>query len=101
MQVKSIAECSPWSILQYFSPSLSYHLSFRSLFCLFLSDRFTVSVSTVNHLKSYVPCFVFFKQLSNTVTHYIRHLEKKVDLSADFSHRQFDPQHVTSNNVAF
>ena len=25
MQVKSIAECSPWSILQYFRPSLSYH----------------------------------------------------------------------------
>ena len=26
-------------ILQYFWPSLSYHLSLRSLFCLFLSDR--------------------------------------------------------------
>ena len=31
MQVKSIAECS-------FRPSLSYHLSLRSLFCLFLSS---------------------------------------------------------------
>ena len=40
MQVKSIAECSPWSILQYFRPSLSFHLSLRSLFCLFLSGRF-------------------------------------------------------------
>ena len=39
MQVKSIAECSMGSILQYFRPSLSYHLSFRPLFCLFLSDR--------------------------------------------------------------
>ena len=39
MQVKSIAECSLWSILQYFRPSLSYHLSLRSLFCLFLSGR--------------------------------------------------------------
>ena len=29
------------SILQYFQPSLSYHLSLRSLFCLFLSGRFT------------------------------------------------------------
>ena len=28
------------SILQYFRPSLSYHLSLRPLFCLFLSDRF-------------------------------------------------------------
>ena len=27
MQVKSIAECSKGSILQYFRPSLSYHLS--------------------------------------------------------------------------
>ena len=36
MQVKSIAECSKGSILQYFRPSLSYHLSLRPLFCLFL-----------------------------------------------------------------
>ena len=35
MQVISIAECSKGSILQYFWPSLSYHLSLRSLFCLF------------------------------------------------------------------
>ena len=38
MQVKSIAECSK-GILQYFRPSLSYHLSLRYLFCLFLSGR--------------------------------------------------------------
>ena len=31
MQVKSIAECSKGSILQYLWPSLSYHLSLRSL----------------------------------------------------------------------
>ena len=37
MQVKSIAECSKGSILQYFRPSLGYHLSLRFLFCLFLS----------------------------------------------------------------
>ena len=30
-----------WSILQYISPSLSYFLSLRPLFCLFLSGRFT------------------------------------------------------------
>ena len=29
------------SILQYFRPSLSHHLSLRSLFCLFLSSNFT------------------------------------------------------------
>ena len=28
------AECSKWSILQYFRPSLSYQLLLRSLFCL-------------------------------------------------------------------
>ena len=33
MQVKSIAECSKGSILQYFLPSLSYQLSLRPLFC--------------------------------------------------------------------
>ena len=31
MKVKSIAEYSKGSILQYFRPSLSYHLSLRSL----------------------------------------------------------------------
>ena len=41
MQVNSIAECSKGSILQYFRPSLSNHLSLRSLFCLFLSGHFT------------------------------------------------------------
>ena len=41
MQVKSIAECSKWSILQYFRPSFRYHWSLRSLFCLFLSGHFT------------------------------------------------------------
>ena len=39
MQVKSIAKCSRGSILQYFRPSLSYHLSLTSLFRLFLSGR--------------------------------------------------------------
>ena len=37
MQVKSIAEC----FLQYFRPSLSYHVSLTSLFCLYLSGYFT------------------------------------------------------------
>ena len=37
MQVKSIAECSKGSFLQYFRPSLCYHLPLTPLFCLFLS----------------------------------------------------------------
>ena len=43
MQVKSIAECSKRSILQYFEHSLSYHLYLSRLFCLFwvaTLDRF-------------------------------------------------------------
>ena len=32
MHVKRIAECSKGSILEYFLPSLSYHLSLRPLF---------------------------------------------------------------------
>ena len=41
MEVKSIAECSKCSILQYFQPSLSYHLLLRPLFCLLLNGRST------------------------------------------------------------
>ena len=46
MQVKSIAECSKGSTLQYLRHSLSYHLSLRFLFCLFLCGHFTQSFST-------------------------------------------------------
>ena len=35
MQGKSIAKCSQGNILQYFRPSLSYHLSLRPLFVYF------------------------------------------------------------------
>ena len=42
-----IAECSKGSILQYFQPSLSYHLPLRSLFCLFLSGYFYVGFTVV------------------------------------------------------
>ena len=54
MRVKSIADSSKGSILQYFWPSLSYHLSLGSLFCLFLSGRFTqgLTVVTVYGLKT-------------------------------------------------
>ena len=50
MQVKSIAECSPWSILQYFWPSLSYHFSIKmfvfSIIKWPLAIDFTVCVCT-------------------------------------------------------
>ena len=51
MQVKSIAECSPWSILQYFWPSLSYHFSIKmfvfSIIKWPLKIDFTVCVCTL------------------------------------------------------
>ena len=39
MKVESIAECSPWSILQYFWPALSDNRSWKSFFVFFLSGR--------------------------------------------------------------
>ena len=42
MQVKRIAECSKWSILQYFRPSLSYQLSLK----IFVSSIFEWSFYT-------------------------------------------------------
>ena len=42
MQVESIAECSKGSILQYFQPSLSYHLFVFSIFERPLKTGFTV-----------------------------------------------------------
>ena len=41
MKVESIAECSHWSILQYFWPALSDNLSWKPIFGLFESGRFT------------------------------------------------------------
>ena len=41
MNVKSIAECSLWSILQYFWPALSDGWSWKPIFCLFESSCFT------------------------------------------------------------
>ena len=37
MKVESIAECSPWSILQYFWPSLSVNRFCEPMFCVLLS----------------------------------------------------------------
>ena len=51
MQVKSIAECSKGSILQYFRSSLSYHLSPRSLLCLFVSGSFIQVLLYTDRLK--------------------------------------------------
>ena len=54
MQVKSIAECSPWSILQYFRPLLSYHLSLTPLFFVFLSGRLRQVLLYNNYLYGWI-----------------------------------------------
>ena len=41
MQVKSIAECSPWSILQYFWPALSNTWPWKPIFGLFETGSYT------------------------------------------------------------
>ena len=61
MQVKSTAECSKGSTLQYFRPLLSYHLSLISLFCLFLSGRLRqVLLYSIGTIKCYGPANLYF-----------------------------------------
>ena len=60
MQVKSIAECAKGSILQYFRPSISYHLSLRSLFCLFVSGSFIQVLLHTDRLKYIDSCLKMF-----------------------------------------
>ena len=57
MNVESIAECSPWSILQYFWPELNDSWSWKPIFGLFergVLDRFYCSLSLVNYLPQVV-----------------------------------------------
>ena len=61
LHVKSIAECSPWSILQYFRPSLDCHLSLRSLFCLFLSGRLRQVLLYIIKFKKITLLYVLFR----------------------------------------
>ena len=62
MQVKSVAECSKGRILRYLQPSLSYHLLLRSLFCLFLSGRFTQVLLYVTHELTLI-CYIMQTKL--------------------------------------
>ena len=57
MKVKSIAECSKWSILQYFWPALSNNWSWKPFFGLFVSGRFTqVLRIAIFWLKKWITC---------------------------------------------
>ena len=76
MQVKSIAECSKGSILQYFRPSLSYHLPLRPLFCLFLSGGLrqvlpyigVIKLSINSETKAYSLTLHYFFRFSSYFT---------------------------------
>ena len=46
MTVESIAECSPWSILQYFWPALSNNRSWKPILVFFLSGRIKYEISS-------------------------------------------------------
>ena len=88
MQVKTIAECSKGSILQYIRPSLSNHLSLRSLFCLFLSGPFT-QVLLYTYLGSGYNIKPIFKLVQET------------DLINAYKYMEFESNQVTNdlNNI--
>ena len=66
MQVKSIAECSKESILQYFRPSLSYHLPL-TMFKWPLKTGFTVLATSLENNACYT-LFVFCLLLGSMQT---------------------------------
>ena len=52
MKVESIAECSPWSILQYFRPAFCDNWSWKPIFGLFESGQFTQVLLYIDDLTS-------------------------------------------------
>ena len=77
MKVESIAECSPWSILQYFWPALSDNRSWKPILVFFLSGRLR-QFFTVLTLDScgfqiqckHVFCFTCAKETEKTCPRY-------------------------------
>ena len=58
MQVKSNAECSPWSILQYFLPALSDNWFWKPIFGLLEIGHFRQVLLYVQECKIAVTYFV-------------------------------------------
>ena len=87
--------CRMWSILQlllqYFRPSLSYQLLLRSLFCLFLSDRFIQVILYVYDAN--VLCKVLTKRSSKQTN-----LNQKYKISHNLL---LMPQHYTKQDTLF
>ena len=75
MQVKSIAECSKGSILQYFRPSLMYHLSLRSLFCLFFEWPFYTGFTVLFIKGNSLPAQ---RQLTDEISGFEKYIENDI-----------------------
>ena len=56
MKVENFAECSPWSILQYFWPALSDNWSWKAILGLFESARFTQVLLYIMWEGVQIPC---------------------------------------------
>ena len=57
MKVESIAECSPWSILQYFRPALSETQSSTPYFVFFMSGRLRQVLLYSSFTHAHFPLF--------------------------------------------
>ena len=72
MKVQSIAECSPWSILQYFWPALRNNWSWKPIFGLLESGRFTQVLLLPDFcLLTYCPRWLYFSQCSRRLVLYL------------------------------
>ena len=68
MPVKSIVECSKGSILQYFQPSINYHLSTRPLFRLFLSCHLRQVLLYIHCVKNFLNMPKMYKLVLDPLT---------------------------------
>ena len=76
MEVESIAECSPWSILQYFWPALSDDWSWKTIFDIFETGRFR-QVFLYRHIFSWiVSCPLSITAKQNYHMHFIKFILK-------------------------
>ena len=68
IKVKSIAECSPWSILQYFWPGLSDNMSWKRICGLFESGCFTQVLLYILFFREYTPNMLITHSMVSAIT---------------------------------
>ena len=71
MKVKRIAECSPWSILQYFWPALSDNLSWKLIFGLFERRPFYTGFTVFTY------SYKFWVEYGNLLTYILVYVYQK------------------------